>query len=66
MRKNIYNETALDILINNNEDEIVEKFKLTLDYLEKVHKMVHEVDYLISGDTGEDSFMKNWQENKLP
>lgn len=46
--------------------EILDKFKLTIDYLEKSAKMLHEVDYFISGDTGEESFFKRWKEKELP
>lgn len=59
-------EWGINFAENYGKPEILEKFKLTLDYLEKTHKMVHEVDYLVSGDTGQDSFLKIWKEEKLP
>lgn len=46
--------------------EILDKFKLTIDYLEKSAKMLNEVDYFISGDTGEESFFARWKEKELP
>lgn len=42
--------------------EILEKFSDTIDYLEKSHRMVKEIDYLIEGDTSEDSFLTRWKD----
>ena len=41
-------------------DDIIEKFKITRDVLDKAMKMTHCVDYLLCGDYGEDSFNEAW------
>jgi len=64
-------------LINNNKIEelnefgypislcyppdIIEKFKETVAYLKRAESMVQRVDWLVSGDDGEDSFRKRWK-----
>lgn len=45
----------------NFSPEVIEKFREAQKTLEKAGKMLHEVDYLVSGDTGEDSFMIRWK-----
>ena len=44
--------------------EILEKFKRTSHTLKQVAKMVQRVDWLLSGDDGEETFLERWQEDK--
>jgi hypothetical protein len=42
--------------------ETIEKFKIAVDTLEKAAIMAQRVDWLVSGDDGEDSFHRRWVE----
>jgi len=42
--------------------ETIEKFKIAVDTLEKAAIMAQRVDWLVSGDDGEDSFHHRWAE----
>jgi nicotinic acid mononucleotide adenylyltransferase len=42
--------------------ETIEKFKTTIDTLRKAAIMAQRVDWLVSGDDGEDSFHRRWAE----
>ena len=42
--------------------ETIEKFKIAVDMLEKAAIMAQRVDWLVSGDDGEDSFHRRWAE----
>ena len=44
-------------------EDIIEKFNETIDTLEIAEAMVQRVDWLLSGDDGEDSFRKRWAED---
>lgn len=47
--------------------EIIEKFKETVHWLRRSAEMTQRVDWLLSGDDGEESFMKRWEkEVRLP
>jgi len=48
-------------------DEVIEEFKRAVYYLKKAQIYAHRVDYLLSGDDGEESFLKRLNEdiNKL-
>ena len=41
--------------------DIIAKFKETADAVERAEKMVTRVDWLLSGDDGEDSFRRRWE-----
>jgi hypothetical protein len=41
--------------------EIIEKFKEAAHTLERAADMAQRVDWLVSGDDGEDSFMRRWE-----
>jgi len=45
-------------------EEVIEKFKITLLRAKQLAYMLYEVDYLVSGDTSEDSFIVRWDEHK--
>ena len=40
---------------------ILSKFQETRDVLIKASNMVHAIDWLVSGDTGEESFLEEWE-----
>jgi len=46
----------------NWPDDIIDKFKETANTLDKASRMIHRLDWLLSGDDGEDSFRKRWEE----
>ena len=45
--------------------EVIKRFKNTVKLLRKCSDMVHEADWLLSGDSGEETFMKAWKEKGL-
>ena len=47
---------------NGYSAETIEKFKIAVDTLEKAAIMAQRVDWLVSGDDGEDSFHRRWDE----
>ena len=42
-------------------NDIADKMAETIVILRKCEKMVHAIDWYMSGDTGEDSFRKEWE-----
>jgi hypothetical protein len=42
--------------------ETIEKFKIAVDTLRRAAIMAQRVDWLVSGDDGEDSFHRRWAE----
>lgn len=46
----------------NYPPEIIERFKETEHTLRQAREMVHRVDWLLSGDDGEESFLRRWKE----
>jgi len=51
--------------IYNYSHETIEKMKLTSMLLKRCHIMVHRIDWLHSGDDGEDTFNQKWNEEEL-
>ena len=45
--------------------DIIAKFSETADAVERAEKMVTRVDWLLSGDDGEDCFRRRWKEEGL-
>lgn len=45
--------------------DIIAKFAETADAVERAEKMVTRVDWLLSGDDGEDSFRRRWKEEGI-
>jgi len=43
----------------------INKFKIAKSAIAKSREMVHLIDYLVSGDTGEDTFHIEWHNKKL-
>lgn len=52
--------------ISELSEETILKFELTRDYLFNAARMLHRVDWLVSGDDGEDDFHGRWKEEGLP
>lgn len=50
----------------NFSDETLAKFKLAADACREAGEMAQRVDWLVSGDDGEDSFHRRWIEEGLP
>jgi len=64
----------LDLIIKNNKQksewggllydfspDIIDKFKQVSRLLEECAAKTHAIDYLVSGDTDENTFIKEWQ-----
>ena len=47
---------------NGFPPEIIEKFEETVITLRMVAEMVKRIDYLVSGDDGQDTFLRMWNE----
>ena len=47
---------------NNYFPAIIEKFKEAAHTLRQAQEMAQRVDWLLSGDDGEDSFLRRWKE----
>jgi hypothetical protein len=45
---------------NGYPPEVIEKFKEAAHTLRQAAEMAHRVDWLVSGDDGEESFMRRW------
>lgn len=50
----------------NYNDDTIAKFKEAVALLRKSKKMVRRIDYLLSGDDGEDSFHSRWWQEIEP
>lgn len=46
---------------NNYPPEILEKFREAAHTLRQAAEMAQRVDWLVSGDDGEESFMRRWE-----
>jgi hypothetical protein len=55
-----------DPIYRSFSDEVIEKFKSGKSLIDVCAKIVKEIDYLVSGDNGEESFLKCWEENVSP
>ena len=42
--------------------ETIERFKVAVSTLRKAYKMAQRIDWLVSGDDGEESFHRRWNE----
>ena len=50
---------------NHYSPEVIQRFKRAVVLLRKCSAMAHEIDWLLSGDSGEETFMKAWKEKGL-
>lgn len=48
---------------NNFSEQTLSKFRETVNSLQHLYKMIHDIDYLLSGDIGEETFLNNWDKN---
>jgi hypothetical protein len=46
--------------------EIIEKFRLAAQYVKAAAKMLHRIDWLLSADDGEETFLRRWDEDVAP
>lgn len=46
-------------------EDIIDKFRATSELLDRGERMLTRLDYLLSGDDGEDSFRKRWKDESL-
>lgn len=44
-------------------EETIKLFKEAMSILKKAQIMAHRIDWLVSGDDGEDSFIERWKED---
>ena len=51
---------------NNYQPEIIEKFREAAHTLRQSAEMAQRVDWLVSGDDGEESFMRRWRKEVRP
>lgn len=49
---------------NDYSDETIRLFKETADMLRKLAYRVHRIDYLVSGDDGEETFLEKWEADR--
>ena len=47
---------------NNFREETIAEFKKGIEYIKKVQIYVQRIDWLLSGDDGEESFLKSLKE----
>ena len=52
-----YDKYPEDAIPYNYSPEVVERFKEGLRVLKEAYVYTHEIDWLLSGDTGEESFL---------
>jgi len=65
IRSTIANNESGDTVGQHLPPDIIAKFAETADVVERAAKMVTRVDWLLSGDDGEDSFRCRWKEEGL-
>lgn len=49
----------------NYSNDTIAKFQEAKETLDKAAKMLQRIDWLVSGDDGEDSFHKRWDEDGI-
>ena len=52
-----------DVRGHHFRPDTIAKFREALYVLRKAQSMAHRIDWLVSGDDGEDSFHKRWDED---
>ena len=51
--------------VRNYSEETIENFKKAIKTIKSSSKMIRRIDYLVSGDDGQESFHKRWIEESL-
>jgi hypothetical protein len=62
MTREWYEEYPEDLYHKKYEDEVIEKFKEAVEVLKKAYTYAHRIDWLLSGDDGEESFLRRLKE----
>jgi hypothetical protein len=62
MTREWYEEYPEDLYHKKHEDEVIEKFKEAVEVLKKAYTYAHRIDWLLSGDDGEESFLRRLKE----
>jgi hypothetical protein len=57
-----YEKYPEDLYHKKYEDEVIEKFKEAVEVLKKAYTYAHRIDFLLSGDDGEESFLRRLKE----
>lgn len=58
-----YEQYPEDLYHYKYPDEVIEQFKIAVQKLKEAQIYAHRIDWLLSGDDGEDSFLKRLQED---
>ena len=58
-----YEKYPEDLYHYKYPDEVIEKFKEAVDILRKAEIYAHRIDWLLSGDDGEETFIKRLKED---
>lgn len=57
-----YKKYPEDLNHHKYSDEVIERFKEAVELLRKAQVYAHRIDWLLSGDDGEESFLKRLNE----
>jgi hypothetical protein len=60
-----YEKYPEDLCHYKYPDEVIEQFKIAVQKLKEAQVYAHRVDWLLSGDDGEESFLKRLREDLL-
>ncbi len=58
-----YEKYPGDKLHYNYPDEVIDEFKKAVDFISKAQVYMHRIDWLLSGDDGDESFIKRLNED---
>lgn len=58
-----YNKYPEDLFHYKYPDEVIEEFKKGVELLRKAQIYAHRIDWLVSGDEGEESFLRRLKED---
>ena len=51
---------------NHYQKKVIDRFDVAIRTLWQAFEMVRRIDYLVSDDDGEDTFLQRWAEESLP
>ena len=58
---NLSKDSYGDVIGREYPDEVIDKFKEALHWLNRSYEMVQRIDWLLSDDDGVDSFFERWE-----
>ena len=58
---NLSKDSYGDVIGREYPDEVIDKFKEALHWLNRSYEMVQRIDWLLSDDDGVDSFFGRWE-----